>query len=301
MPPSSPNVAVDSHPRLSGILDTVNSTLAHGPETRLPSEFYDKKAINIATDIAVDEWFTGYKESREYRKLGIGAHMGDIVDRMVGVSLEGAWRNTMLPIDEANHGKPFKFGLNGCHDTTLAGMLASLGAFEGEKWPPYTSSIAFELFEKVSDANIEPGKVLEEFQNPMSAPSLTKRPSDYFRFLIGRKPSASNNNNKDNTTPSAPASSVARVPLSSLPSSSREKLRTKHFVRIRYNDRPVQIPGCAAKPENHLPGDPSFCTLEAFKEITDKFTPASWRDECAANSGERMFGKSDVEKQPAGF
>lgn len=300
MPPASPNVAVDSHPRLSGILDTINSTLAHGPETRLPSEFYDKKAISIATDVAVDEWFAGYKESREYRKLGIGAQMGDIVDRMVGVSLEGAWRNTMLPIEEANHGKPLRFALNGCHDTTLAAILSSLGAFENGKWPPYTSSIAIELFEKVSDGDVDPGTVLEEFQDPMSL-STTKKPSDFFRVLIGRSSSASNDNNKDNTSSSAPASSVARVPLSSLPASSREKLRTQHFVRIRYNDHPAVIPGCAAKPENHLPGDPSFCTLEAFKEITDKFTPARWRDECAANNGEGMFGKNDVEKQPAGF
>lgn len=304
MPPASPTVAVDSHPRLSGILDTINSTLAHGPETRLPSEFYDEKARDIASDIAVDEWFTGYKESREYRKLGMGAQVGDVVDRMVATSLEGAWRNTMLPIGEANHGKPIKFALNGCHDTSLAGILASLGAFDGEKWPPYTSSISIELFEKVSsrNADIEPGKVLEEFQNPMSSPSnLTKKPSDFFRYLIGRPSSQSNGNNKDNTTPEAPPSSVARTPLASLPASSRERLRTKHFVRIRYNDRPIQIPGCAAKQANHLPGDPTFCTLEAFKEITDKFTPGRWRDDCAANNGEGMFGKDDVEKEVAGF
>ncbi|KAK2762265.1 hypothetical protein FQN54_001275 [Arachnomyces sp. PD_36] len=301
MPPASPNVAVDSHPRLSGILDTVNSTLAHGPETRLPSEFYDKKAIDIASEIAVDEWFTGYKESQEYRKLGMGAQVGDVVDRMVAVSLEGAWRNTSLPIDEANHGKPIKFALNGCHDTSLAGILASLGAFDGGKWPPYTSSIAIELFEKVSGADMEPGKILEEFQDPNSPPTMAKRPSEFFRFLLGRSGPSSNGNNKDNTTPEAPASRVARIPLSSLPASSREKLRTKHYVRIRYNDHPVQIPGCAAKPGNHLPGDPTFCTLEAFKEITDKFTPGRWRDDCAANTGEGMFGKNDVEKVPAGY
>ena len=69
-----------------------------------------------------------------------------------------------------------------------------------------------------------------------------------------------------------------------------------HYVRIRYNDTPITIPGCAKKPENHLPGDESFCTLDAFKEIVDKFTPASWRDECASNLGEGMFGKDGVER-----
>ncbi|CAL8574720.1 hypothetical protein XPA_000674 [Xanthoria parietina] len=43
MPEGGQRVAVDSHPRLSGIMDTVNSTLAHGPKTRLPSPFYDPK------------------------------------------------------------------------------------------------------------------------------------------------------------------------------------------------------------------------------------------------------------------
>jgi acid phosphatase len=35
MPETSKRVAVDSHPRLSGIMDTINSTLAHGPEVCL--------------------------------------------------------------------------------------------------------------------------------------------------------------------------------------------------------------------------------------------------------------------------
>lgn len=44
---SSEKVGIDSNPRLSGLMDTVNSTLAHGPETKLPKSFYDKKAIGI--------------------------------------------------------------------------------------------------------------------------------------------------------------------------------------------------------------------------------------------------------------
>lgn len=38
MPKESPQVQVDSHPRLSGVMDTVNATLAHGPATKLPAE-----------------------------------------------------------------------------------------------------------------------------------------------------------------------------------------------------------------------------------------------------------------------
>jgi acid phosphatase len=87
MPDNSKRVAIDSHPRLSGIMDTINSTLAHGPETRLPKEFYDAKGRKIIDEIGVEEWFSGYKESREYRALGIGSLMGDLVERMV-VSVE---------------------------------------------------------------------------------------------------------------------------------------------------------------------------------------------------------------------
>ena len=83
MPKTSPRVLVDGKPRLVGILDTVNATLAHGPETRLPAEFYDPKVLEIIDRIGVEEWFAGYWESREFRALGIGALMGDIVERMI--------------------------------------------------------------------------------------------------------------------------------------------------------------------------------------------------------------------------
>jgi acid phosphatase len=63
----------------------------------------------------------------------------------------------------------------------------------------------------------------------------------------------------------------------------------------------VRIPGCAAKPQNHLPGDDTVCTLDAFKEIVDKFTPKSWRNECVQNLGEGMYGKDDSEKAVSGF
>lgn len=33
-----------------------------------------------------------------------------------------------------------------------------------------------------------------------------------------------------------------------------------YFVRVRYNDRVMSVPGCKA-PGKHLEGDESFCTL----------------------------------------
>jgi acid phosphatase len=83
MPEASPVVAVDSHPRLSGVMDTVNATLAHGPDTKMPKEFYDKKMRGDIDKVCVEEWFVGYQESNEYRKLGVGSMIADLAQRMV--------------------------------------------------------------------------------------------------------------------------------------------------------------------------------------------------------------------------
>ncbi|KAI5801122.1 histidine phosphatase superfamily [Geopyxis carbonaria] len=127
--PEGQNVAVNGHPRLSGLMDSINATLAHGEKTRLPAEFYDPDVRRIMNDINVDEWYRGYSQSSEYRRLGVGSLLNDVKDRAIGVIQSGA---------------P-KFSLMGCHDTTIAGLLATLGAFD-QQWPPFTSSIAVETF-----------------------------------------------------------------------------------------------------------------------------------------------------------
>lgn len=228
MPPGSPRVAVDSRPRLSGIMDTVNATLAHGPATRLPEEFYDAKCRKIIEKIAVDEWFSGYKESREYRTLGVGSLMGDIVARMVGsVERSGADGEHETMKKSGQGDAHIKLGLSGCHDTTLAGILASLGAFEHGNWPPFTSHIAVEMFRK-------------------STP-----PRDGTRSrLAGLLPKAAAQSQPDD---------IGRRPTEELTPAEIQKL-DGYYVRLRYNDEPVTIPGCKA-PGNHLEGDESFCTL----------------------------------------
>ncbi|EEA25551.1 acid phosphatase, putative [Talaromyces marneffei ATCC 18224] len=288
MPSSSPRVAVDSHPRLSGIMDTINATLAHGPATKLPPQFYDEKALKIIDKIAVEEWYAGYKENEEYRRLGIGGLMGDIVDRMVITALEGGWRSEVASSITNGSKVPIKFGLTGCHDTTLASVLSSLGAFDNERWPFFTSHISFELFS--ADAEAQSPTANQDLAS--SSSSSQNKSAGLFSFLS--KPAA-----PSPQTPS-PLSSVARVPLSDLDESSRETLR-KYYVRLRYNDRPMRIPGCVSKTANHLPGDDSFCTLEAFKEIVDKFTPKQWQSECSQNLGEGIFGKDDKHKSVAGY
>ncbi|KAM0136494.1 hypothetical protein ACHAO1_004632 [Botrytis cinerea] len=283
MPESSKRVAVDSHPRLSGIMDTINSTLAHGPETRLPKEFYDKRGLAIIEKIGVEEWFTGYNESEEYRSLGIGGLMGDVVSRMVG-SVEHNGQDGLFETGGENGStgigrggeRAIKMGLSGCHDTTLAAVLTSLGAFEDRPWPPYTSHIALEMFRKKQSSLGEP-----KYEQSSSSTSTGKGLLSIFG--LGKK------------TEAGPIG-IARKKLSDLSETERSKL-DGYYVRIRYNDEVVTVPGCRPQGK-HLDGDQSFCTLAEFKNIVDKFTPAHWKKDCLSNLDAPAFPKI---KEPAGY
>lgn len=293
MPESSKRIKVDSHPRLSGIMDTVNSTLAHGKETRLPKEFYDEKALAIIDKIGVEEWFAGYNENNEYRKLGIGALVADVVERMTSV-VEGAG----LSINEVggSDGKPgkgrggeqrIKFALSGCHDTTLAAILMSLGAFGDEKWPPYTSHIAVELFRKTDQtSSYSPSDALG---TPKQV-TTTSKPG-WLAAMLGF--SASNPSSSISSLTNPPSSQgIARRPVSSLSASEKQKL-TGYYVRLRYNDKIMSVPGCRAS-GNHLDGDESICTLEAFKRVADAFTPRDWKGECAVTREEKVDTRPEI-------
>ncbi|KAK8114899.1 histidine phosphatase superfamily [Apiospora kogelbergensis] len=306
MPEDSPRVAVDGKPRLSGIMDTVNSTLAHGPETRLPSKFYDKKGLAIVEKIGVEEWFAGYRESREYRALGIGALLGDVVSRMVGSAerstadgeYEIAHNLSAAPIKKGTAATPIRFGLSGCHDTTLAAVLASLGAFEGDKWPPYTSHIAIEMFRKADHVRSPSAGQGDKSTKPMIPPTETRATS-------GADTTASSSwfggltswfGGSSSVKPGAPPPGIGRKPTTDLTADEKRKLEG-YYVRLRYNDAIVKVPGCS-KPGNHLEGNDSFCTLEAFKSIVDKFVPKDWKAECKANLGAPAF---PTKPEPAGY
>ncbi|KAK3401076.1 histidine phosphatase superfamily [Sordaria brevicollis] len=262
MPANSPRVAVDSRPRLSGIMDTVNASLAHGQQTRLPEEFYDYKARKIMEMIASDEWFAGFNESREYRMLGMGALLGDILGRMVSRAERSSPHAKSDTSDPS--ASDIKFGLSGCHDTTLAGMLASLGAHDSSRWPPFTSHIAIELFHK-ADSN-----------SPSSLDVATTPVKKGWWESMFPASAVSKANQKE--------AGIRRKPSEYLTSSEKSKL-DGYYVRMRYNDESVTIPGCKA-PGNHLEGDESFCTLSAFKQIVDKFTPQDWKQQCRMNLGQ---------------
>lgn len=249
-------IFVDSHPRASGVLDHLYTTLAHGPATKLPSEFYDPTVIKYLDNIVTQEWFSGYQESEEYRRLGIGGLAGDVVTRMVE-HVEGEAAPT-----------GFRFSMSGAHDTTLAAFLASFGAFDNI-WPFYTSHIAIELFKVKEKA--------EEKQKDESKSSLANSIS----FLIPTKSSSN---------------SIAHKPAAEVSPKDLERLKG-YYVRLRYNDRPVTVPGCRPQGK-HLDGNETFCTLEEFKRIADKFTPKDWVKECNEDLGKTAFPKKI---EPAGY
>jgi acid phosphatase len=302
---SDKRVAVDSHPRLSGIMDTINSTLAHGPETRLPPEFYDPKARAIIDRIGVEEWFSGYNENREYRMLGIGSLIGDIVERMTS-KIEGAG----LSINEigGENGrlgkgrggeKGIRFAMSGCHDTTLAGVLSSLGAFNGEKWPPYTSHIAFELFKTKTDSGDSSASSASDadFLTPTIPASTepqaqtTTKPGLFASFLGLRSPTTPPSSDPLSTPGKSPHSTLSpSVPPQDLIArsaygelSDKQKARLdSYYVRVRFNDRIMKIPACA-RPGNNYQGDETLCTFEAFKRVADGYVPKNWKVQCGEN------------------
>jgi|SRR5579862_4900478 len=68
-------------------------------------------------------------ENETYRRLGVGALLGDVLDR---------FNYATKPTHQ-------KMALYGTHDTTIAALLATLDTFD-KQWPNFTSNITFELF-----------------------------------------------------------------------------------------------------------------------------------------------------------
>jgi acid phosphatase len=296
MPENSRRVAIDSHPRLSGILDTIHSTLAHGPEAKLPKEFYDPKGMAIMDRLIVEEWFSGYNESQEYRTLGIGSLMGDIVSRMV-LSVERNRKEGPVEVEEPDkkllrttgRKSAIKLGLSGCHDTTLAAILTSLGAFKNEPWPQFTSHIALELFKKAAmpeESAARPRRL--DYTSPRVAIESPRRTGSWFNWIFGHNSGTVMDEKRD-------VNDIARQKVDNL--SMEQPSLDGYYLRIRYNDKPMTVPGC--KPSGkHLEGDESFCTLEAFKAIVDKYTPSNWRQDCWRNLDGPVF---PTKPEPAGY
>ncbi|KAF8842016.1 phosphoglycerate mutase-like protein [Paxillus ammoniavirescens] len=126
-------IRVDGSPRTSGILDTVRSAAAHGLE--VPDHFWDPEVIDLIEAAVSDEWFSIFK-SEEGRRLGMGRLLAEVSTRM---------QNKI----ERAKADPLKILVYGTHDSTLAALCSTFDVFD-DKWPPFTSSVTFELFKKQS-------------------------------------------------------------------------------------------------------------------------------------------------------
>ncbi|KIJ63162.1 hypothetical protein HYDPIDRAFT_134966 [Hydnomerulius pinastri MD-312] len=126
-------IRVDGSPRASGILDTVRSAAAHG--IKVPKEFWDPEVINLIETAVSDEWFSSTL-NEEGRRLGMGRLLADISTKM------------QRKIDQVDQ-DPLKILVHSTHDSTLAALCNTLDVFD-QKWPPFTSSVTFELFKKKS-------------------------------------------------------------------------------------------------------------------------------------------------------
>ncbi|KAJ8597066.1 phosphoglycerate mutase-like protein [Rhizopogon salebrosus TDB-379] len=154
-------------------------------------------------------------KSEEGRRLGMGRLLADVSGKMQ--------RKAQLDSKD-----PTKLLVHATHDSTLAALLCTFDVFD-EKWPPFTSSVTFELFRKQS---------LPEQQT-----NLQQMLSSFW----GRS------------------------------------FSDEYYVRMRYKDRNMVLPMCAA-PGKHLPGSPEFCTLSAFQERVKELTPKDWNAECFART-----------------
>ncbi|KAK6207601.1 acid phosphatase [Colletotrichum tabaci] len=144
--PGGGPVMVDSQPlKLHGVLDTMTAVAAAPrPQDFLPPEFLDPGLRAIMEKICAEEEFAGYVHSKEFRSLGVGNMLQEVIQRM-----SAAMHRTDQPHAGGNDER--RMFLFACHDSTIAGTLASLGAMKDPDWfwPPYTAYITMELFRYV--------------------------------------------------------------------------------------------------------------------------------------------------------
>lgn len=244
--PSQP-IRIAGVPKIHAIYDGITSTLATDESSgiRLPRGFYDRRLGDIVDALAYEEEFGGYRENRELRAVGIGAMLGDVVERMVAQA-------ELSQVNKGQVSNATQLWLHGSHDSTLGAVMASLDAdkdVEGERrWPPYGSVLAIELLKDVR-ATGDAAKDVRQW------PSLSS-------FHLSDAP-------------------ILRTPTSRLSQAQKSRLQN-YYVRLRYNNRALAIPGCKVR-EGNWKGDETFCTLEAFKDIVDSFTPQNWREACVKN------------------
>lgn len=166
---------VDGHPRLSGVLDSLRCAKAHS--MGVPEVLRENGELVDGLEGAVcREWFGGYAAGRGEREKD--SDEGDVERSKVfrrlamGPLLRDLQGHLDAQAADASTKPPLRMGIYATHDTTLAGMLATLDVYGGRRWPAFTASVGVELWK-------EPTK---------QAATTPKQPQHYVRLLYDGRP-----------------------------------------------------------------------------------------------------------------
>jgi acid phosphatase len=133
-------------PVASGILDTINASI--GNNIPLPNKLMDIDLRRSIESAVVSEWFDGYIENVECKKLGAGPILSDMLRRFE------------LAVEGGSASKE-KLAIYSAHDTSLGSLLASLDCFDN-RWPKFTSFVMIELLQRENHGGVSKSVSLNE-------------------------------------------------------------------------------------------------------------------------------------------
>lgn len=208
----------------------------------MPREFQKPEIVQHLEQVVCEEWFSGYRaedlaQRAQYRRLAMGPLLYDLADRLSSAAALG-------------RSEDLRLGIYATHDTTLAGIMSTLDAFD-RRWPAFTASIGVELWRRPSE---------------VTALSTTNTlPSRLARLT------------------SLGSSTLASSERSSQPISNSH-LYDGHYVRLLYNGRLLLLPACD---KQELCSLKTFLGLVAGLQKGNETQKLTWEQECALGRGER--------------
>ncbi|RIA89614.1 histidine phosphatase superfamily, partial [Glomus cerebriforme] len=124
-------VKLNSNPSLNGIFDTV--TAAKANKISIPKEFTDE-IVDKIDEISTGEWFYGFYETLEMRRLAIGRFLAELREIILS------------KVNNTSETKDLKFAIYSGHDSTIAPLITTFNAYN-HRWPKFNSHLTLELFE----------------------------------------------------------------------------------------------------------------------------------------------------------
>ncbi|KAJ2492683.1 hypothetical protein IWW47_004939, partial [Coemansia sp. RSA 2052] len=242
------------------VWDTISAMRAHG--LPLPKDIDDEFITRVSRMSAV-EYLHPTIQSNKLARMQIGPLVRELADNVV--SAVEADRGVLASKQQQQP----KMSIYSGHDTTVGPLLAILGdelggspslnAFAGPMWPPFASSLRFELLKDSTSPypTVQPAWAgdLADHSDDLSTIPPEERirplnvPDSLYRWAPGQ-------------TAAAPA-----VPFN--PRATRD-----YYVRVWYNDRSVQLPACLDPGAHHSKLGSTVCTLDGFFKQIARFVPS---------------------------